>query len=345
MGSGGPAASLVLEVGRGRTEQRRRPVQSSRFLIGSSQRCDLCLGGGAIPPLHSLISTDGGEVWLEAIADAPELLVNGRVEKCVRLQDQDRLRIEPFELIVHLAGNPRPHSKRKKLRLHRYPKQQIESSNVSDLSALELVERIEAATQLVNDFEQRSRLGMESLLAAANERRGRMVAGIPKAPRGSVLPMSSASAEADHLELADPGIARGPYFRRRRRIGKANGPAVAARSRLPRRRLQPVREPGSPLAAVGSAASASRLAQHRSRHTRAGPGHRLNSTDVTLPVFEDQPVGGVGLNGRCSILPSWNATAVFCEISSHDSARLPIGSETTSRIGWGEAIRSVLFNR
>ncbi len=70
MGSGGPAASLVLEVGRGRTEQRRRPVQSSRFLIGSSQRCDLCLGGGAIPPLHSLISTDGGEVWLEAIAGA-----------------------------------------------------------------------------------------------------------------------------------------------------------------------------------------------------------------------------------------------------------------------------------
>lgn len=203
VGSGGPAASLVLEVGRGRTEQRRRPVQSSRFLIGSSQRCDLCLGGGAIPPLHSLISTDGGEVWLEAIADAPELLVNGRVEKCVRLQDQDRLRIEPFELIVHLAGNAAAALETEKTPAPSLPEQQIESSNVSDLSALELVERIEAATQLVNDFEQRSRLGMESLLAAANERRGRMVAGIPKAPRGSVLPMSSASAEADHLELAD----------------------------------------------------------------------------------------------------------------------------------------------
>src|SRR5579885_889037 len=105
MRSGGPAASVVLEIGRGRTEQRRRPVQSSRFLIGSSSRCDLCMGGGAIPPLHSLLSIEGGEVWLEAIAGAPDLLVNDRAEKCVRLKDQDRVRIEPFELIVHLTCN------------------------------------------------------------------------------------------------------------------------------------------------------------------------------------------------------------------------------------------------
>ncbi len=203
MRSGGPASSVVLEIGRGRTEQRRRPVQSSRFLIGSSSRCDLCLGGGAIPPLHSLLSIEGGEVWLEAIAGAPDLLVNDRAEKCVRLKDQDRVRIEPFELIVHLTCNAAAAVESAKAPTPPLADQSSESSEVRDLSALELVERIEAATQLVNEFEERSRLGVESLLAAVEDRRGRLAAGAPKAPRGSVLPMNVASAEADHLELAD----------------------------------------------------------------------------------------------------------------------------------------------
>ncbi len=345
MGSGGPEASVVLEVGRGRTEQRRRPVQSSRFLIGSSPRCDLCLGGGTIPPLHSLISTDGGAIWLEAIADAPELLVNGRAEKCVRLQDQDRLRIEPFELIVHLTGNAAAALETEKTSAPPLPEQQTESSDVSDLSALELVERIEAATELVNDFEQRSRLGMESLLAAANERRGRMVAGIPKAPRGSVLPMSGASAAADYLELADLESLVGHISDVVGELEKRTG-------------LQWQREAGyrdavsslfesqrPPLAAVGSPVAAGRLAQHRSRHSRAGPRDRLNSASCKRTISEDQAAGGTGRNGHWSTLPSWNVTAVFCGISSHDSARLPIGSETIRRIGWGEAVRRVLFKR
>ncbi len=193
----------MLEIGRGRTGHRRRPVQSSRFLIGSSPRCDLCLGGAEIPPLHSLICVVGAEVWLEAMAASPELLVNGRPEKCVRLKDQDRLQIEPFEMIVHVSECLPATAQSLPSDATQSVLAQSESGEASDLSPLELVERIEAATQLVNDFEQRSRLGIESLLSAVQERRNRMVAAPTQAPRGTVLPMTAAAAEADHLELAD----------------------------------------------------------------------------------------------------------------------------------------------
>ena len=201
-GSGGPAAGVILEIGRGRTEHRKRPVESPRFLIGSSARCDLCLGGVEIPPLHSMICTNGAEVWLEAMSDSPELLVNGRAEKSVRLKDQDRVRIEPFELIVHLPANTSVAQSAPSETLQS-AEQESRSPEPSELSALELVERIEVATQLVNDFEQRNRLGMESLLSAVQERGNRMLAGAPSTPRGTVLPMSAMSAEANHLELAD----------------------------------------------------------------------------------------------------------------------------------------------
>jgi hypothetical protein len=202
VGSGGPAPGVVLEIGRGRTAQRRRPVQSPRFLIGSSPRCDLCLGGADVPVLHSMICIYGAEVWLEAMADSPELLVNGRPEKCVRLKDQDQLRIEPFEMTVHLPAGALAAAQSTAPETELSPAQ-AESTDASDLSAVELVERIEAATQMVNEFEERSRLGMESLLSAVEGRRNRIVAAPAPAPRSTVLPMSAGSAEANHLELAD----------------------------------------------------------------------------------------------------------------------------------------------
>jgi hypothetical protein len=202
-GSTPSAGFPMLEIGRGRTEYRRRPVQSPRFLIGSSSRCDLCLGGAEIPLLHSMICVNGSEVWLEAMADSPELCVNGRPEKCVRLKDQDRLRIEPFELIVHLPADASAVVQSLPAGVSQLAEEQAESIQTSDLSALELVERIEAATELVNDFEERSRLGLESLRSAVEERQNRMIAGSSAPPRSTVLPISQAAPPEDHSALAD----------------------------------------------------------------------------------------------------------------------------------------------
>jgi hypothetical protein len=193
----------MLEIGRGRTEYRRRPVQSPRFLIGSSPRCDLCLGGAEIPPLHSMICVAGAEVWLEAMSDSPELWVNGRPEKSVRLNDQDRLRIEPFELIVHLPASLAAATQTLSSGAPQSVEGPAELAEPSDPSALDLVEQIEAATELVNDFEQRSRLGMESLRSAVEERQNRMLARSSSPPRSTLLPISQAAPPEEHSALAD----------------------------------------------------------------------------------------------------------------------------------------------
>jgi len=155
-----------------------------------------------MPVLHSMICIYGPEVWLEAIADSPELLVNGRPEKCVRLNDQDQVRIEPFEMTVHVSAGVLA-AAQSTLPESESPVSNAESAEANDLSAVELVERIEAATQMVNEFEERSRLGIESLLSAVEERRNRMAAAPALPPRSTVLPMSEGSVEANHLELAD----------------------------------------------------------------------------------------------------------------------------------------------
>jgi predicted component of type VI protein secretion system len=171
--SGRPASSephLVLEICRGRTEHPLRPVQSQRFLIGSSSRCDLRLGAAEIPPLHTLILMDGEDIWLEAMAPAPPLRVNGRSESSVQLADGDRITIGPIELIAHVpvqAAAIVPVDEE----LDFVPEDDdVDEAAISDLSAKELVERIEAATEMVNEFEERQRLGIEALQAAIQQR-------------------------------------------------------------------------------------------------------------------------------------------------------------------------------
>ena len=121
---------------------------------------------------------------------------------------------------------------------------------------------------------------MESLLSAVQERRNRMLGGRPSTPRGTVLPMSAASAEANHLELADLESLVGHISDVVSELEKRSGFQWQTRGRLPRRRFQPVRNPGSIVPPTGNPAAAGRLAQHRASGARARPGDRLTSAHV-----------------------------------------------------------------
>lgn len=199
--SGGPTGfgnCLVFEVCCGRTEHPLRPVNSSRFLIGSSSRCDLCLGSADVPPLHTMIFVDGSDIWLEAMAPSPVVQVNGRPETSVRLADGDHIRIGQFELVAHVPAAPSVVDPALEDAVAREDADLAES----ELSAAELVERIEAATELVNHFEQRQRLGLEALWNA--------VAGHqqPLAPAAdinndSVLPIHGGTQEIEGRAPAD----------------------------------------------------------------------------------------------------------------------------------------------
>jgi type III secretion system (T3SS) inner membrane Yop/YscD-like protein len=189
---------LLLEICRGRTEHPLRPVYSERFLIGSSARCDLRLGGQEIPPVHSLIFVDGPDIWLEAMATTPELRVNGRLETSVRLVDGDRICIGPIELVAHIPAQAENSIHVPELQDVAILEERPEPA-ANEISAKELVERIEAATELVNQFEERQRLGIEALHAAIQQRENQLASA--DAPADALLPIGGSVTGRPGVDL------------------------------------------------------------------------------------------------------------------------------------------------
>ncbi len=148
-----------------------------------------------MPALHSLILVEPNDVWLEAMTAAPAMHVNGRAQTTVRLADGDRIRIGSFEMVAHLdvqaatirdEAAPPPDAA-----------DDVEPDQPSELTAQELVERIEAATRLVDEFDQRQRLGVEALLEAADlSTQGLEAAAMQSAD--TLLPMPGAAERNDN---------------------------------------------------------------------------------------------------------------------------------------------------
>jgi len=155
---------LVLEVTRGRTRFRRRPVTSPRFLIGSGATCDLRLGGDAMPALHSIITICGSEISLEAITAEPRLILNGRPIQTSQVHDGDVIGIGEVELIARLEAGQAPAGVAEATGSRTTTIG--DGREVSELSAAELVELIDQELRQIDDFESRQRVGAEGLLAA-----------------------------------------------------------------------------------------------------------------------------------------------------------------------------------
>ncbi|MFN0053566.1 MAG: FHA domain-containing protein [Planctomycetales bacterium] len=163
--AGFEAARLVLEVTRGQTRFRRRPVTNPRFLIGSGATCDLRLGGEAMPALHSLITVTGQEVHLEAIAATPQLIVNGAPIQDILLQDGDVIEIGEVELLARLSAGRAP----AQVQTAAQSQESLETpeQDLEELSALELIERIEAEQRQIAELEAGQRTGLQALTQAA----------------------------------------------------------------------------------------------------------------------------------------------------------------------------------
>jgi len=164
---------LVLEICSGRTRFPFRPVTSNRFLIGAAEGCDLRLGGDDMPPLHSIVHVDHVEALLETITLTPPLKVNGLVVESVLLQDGDRVRIGPFELLAHrptTVANRLPDEMPSANAVIAIDDNAVKQPALSELSASELADLIEEEELRVAHFEQRRRLGENALLDAVAER-------------------------------------------------------------------------------------------------------------------------------------------------------------------------------
>jgi hypothetical protein len=159
------SVSLVLEITRGRTRYRRRPVTGPRFLIGAGSTCDLRFGGDRIPALHSLLTVTAGNVQIEAISPEPPLLVNRQPVHIAALHDGDLIQIGDMELLTHVAADVGPAQVQVAA-----PQPSLETDvagtpmdDISNLSAAELVDLIEQEEQEIDAFEARRRDGARAL--------------------------------------------------------------------------------------------------------------------------------------------------------------------------------------
>jgi len=137
------------------------------------------LGGPDLPTLHSLVVIEGTEVTLEAIAAEPELRVNGRCVTSAVLSHGDRIEIGPFHLTARMIP------------AHVTPQSEVETAprefedderEPADLSALELVERLEDELRMVDEFDSRRELGAGELLGAVRFRQGRSLVPASREP-------------------------------------------------------------------------------------------------------------------------------------------------------------------
>jgi len=181
---------MVLEIIHGRTQFKERPVKAGRFLIGSGEGCDLRLNAPGIPALHSLLLWEAGEAILEAVADSPDLVVNGQPVREALVRDGDLIRIGLFELRARFSAPPP---------VTTAAISEPDARDARALSASELVAALEDETQFVAEAQEKQQLGIRALFEAVAERKKSMA---PKAPAKTLS---------------------GPHFRRR--VDPAHQPA------------------------------------------------------------------------------------------------------------------------
>jgi len=159
-----PHSGDWLEVRRGRTRFPRRPLSSDRFLIGSGTNCHLQLGGD-MPMLHSLLVQEEGRWTVEVIAPEPMLFVNGEACRQRVLCVGDCIQIGEFEFALCRGEGGRtepaprhPH--------HRAVTSASVTEEAAELTASELLERVEVEVVAVVEFEAGRRRGAKALLDA-----------------------------------------------------------------------------------------------------------------------------------------------------------------------------------
>ncbi len=100
----GDDLSIELMINRGRARHRVRPVRPPVFLIGSAADCDLVLGDQRFADVHAYLLVGTGRVSLRWLGLEPELTVNGAPATHVRLEDDDRIRMGPYEFILRMTS-------------------------------------------------------------------------------------------------------------------------------------------------------------------------------------------------------------------------------------------------
>lgn len=172
-----PRPLLYVEICRGKTKHPKRPVRSRNFLIGSGSDCDLRLGGAEIPAAYAALIAHRGEVRVQWFSEGPELQLNGVGVHEAVLQNGDVIGFGRFAFRVSdLECQPAEEAPKTPMeaealgRLLSTAKAAESEADLSELTATELAERLEAEAEQLEEFQAAIRRGEEALLFAAAQR-------------------------------------------------------------------------------------------------------------------------------------------------------------------------------
>ena len=190
-----------LEVLQGKTKHRLRPLPLGRLCVGSGEKCWLRLGGHDMPEIHSWLDVSLREIALYVFEESPPVQVNGKRVRFALLRGSESLRIGTFEFAIHCQEIEPDPSKLKGPHFDISQTSDVSDhldQSLEDLSAEELIDRLDDELRLITRYESRERVGMQELLSAVNETREDMLIERERA----TIPFPSAQPNTDAPEFA-----------------------------------------------------------------------------------------------------------------------------------------------
>lgn len=142
---------IASAVGR----QPIEPVAVGEFRIGSGPSCQLRLGGGSLPEVHSVLTVETDQIVLNCQAEKPALLLNGSAVSSCELQDGDLVEIGDHRLLFRRVGSEQ-----------RITLDETAFGTDSSDSAEDLVDRLNEQLQLVEDLAETPDQNIVELLKA-----------------------------------------------------------------------------------------------------------------------------------------------------------------------------------
>lgn len=161
----------VLKITRGKTKFPFRKIESDRFLIGAGSCCQLQLSAEEIPMVYAIVHQVQGGYQIEALHSEPAMLVNGTRQQFAILQPGDKLTlgVYEFEFLIDRAEHvirAMQEGTHEVAEKHPDPKPQSlippVPVKIDELTASELVSRIEKELELIDQLEAEEKQETES---------------------------------------------------------------------------------------------------------------------------------------------------------------------------------------
>lgn len=157
-----PDAIAYLRFPDGDVKFPVRPVPAGDFLIGSGADCDLRLGDGVLPPLHSVLRATAKDASWTRLVRSPELLINGESVRQSPLHDGDLVEIGPFRLIFRFASEQSEISLQELLKTD--DRQKTNAGTTPVWSTHQLVEMLEQELRQLDELDRTAQHGIQELL-------------------------------------------------------------------------------------------------------------------------------------------------------------------------------------